>query len=126
MSTTAVNGMADYLARLVNGGKLYICSGTQPSRADDAITDQKILVQFILPNPTFKKAEKGKLVCPNIEPTRATATGTATWYRVLSASGVPLWDGSVGKADCDMNISDVNIFAGAEMSLDMWEHLVPR
>lgn len=126
MSTVAVNGMADHLARRVNGGKLQICSGSQPSGADKTITDQTILVEFLLPNPAFGEAEKGKIVCHEIEPTRAVASGKATWYRVMTAAGAPLWDGSVGESGCDMNISDTEIFAGAEVSLEVWEHLVPR
>ena len=126
MSLDAVNGMANWLRKQVGGGKLRIYSGRQPSNADQAVTDQKVLVEFLVPNPAFEEADKGKLICRDIEPTRATGGGKATWYRVLTVASTPLWDGSVGESDCDMNISDVEIFAGAEISLEVWEHLVPR
>jgi len=126
ISNSAVNGMANYLARRVNGGKLRIYSGEQPVNADRNITDQVLLVEFSLPDPAFKDAEGGRLRCHDIKPSKATGTGEATWYRVLSGNDTPLWDGSVGKGDCDMNISETDIFAGAEVSFEMWEHLVPK
>jgi len=127
MSKAAVDGMANYLGRRVSGGKLRIYDGEQPANADRGTTGQILLVEFSpLPDPAFEEAEIGKLEGRELEPTRAAGTGKATWYRVLTNSGTPLWDGSVGKSDCDMNISDIEIFKGAEVSIEMWEHLVPR
>ena len=127
LSETAVNGIANYLSRRINGGKLRIYNGDQPINADRKITSQILLVEFSpLPDPAFAEATDGKLVSREIEPTRAIETGKAMWYRILTANNTPLWDGSVGESDCDMNISDTNIFAGAEVSLEAWEHLVPK
>jgi hypothetical protein len=128
MSELAVNAEADRLAQLANNGFIRIYDGDQPASADDALTDQNQLCELLLGNPAFGAASGGVIAANAItaDPD-ADATGVATWFRIYESDGTTaLWDGSVGDANCDININSVTIQQHANVSLVAYSHTVPK
>lgn len=128
MSEVSVNAQADRLAQLANNGLLRMYDGTQPATADDPITDQVQLCELLLGNPAFGAASGGTITAnPITADPDADDTGNAAWFRVYESDGVSgLWDGSVGTANCDININSTNIQQHANVSLTAFSHTVTK
>jgi hypothetical protein len=123
MSNFVVNGIANHIASMVNGGKLYIYKGNQPGSADIVVDYKNMLVEIPLPYFLFN-ASGGVLKSRQQISGDAVAGGIASWYRVLNDKGQTLWDGSVGMGNADMNLESNIIPAGARISLIDWQHEV--
>jgi len=128
MSEASANAMADRLAQLANSGFIRIYDGTQPAGADDPLTTQNQLCELLLGSPAFGAASGGMITANPITPDPdADDTGIASWFRVYEADGTTvLWDGSVGEANCDMNINSVAIQQHANVSLVSFTHTVAK
>lgn len=128
MSEASVNAQADRLAQLANNGFIRFYDGAQPASADDPLTDQNQLCELLLGSPAFGTASGGTIAANSITPDPdADDTGTATWFRVYESDGVSaLWDGSIGEANCDININSVAIQQHANVSLTSFSHTVAK
>jgi hypothetical protein len=127
MSNAAVNGEADALGSLADGGYLRIYDGTQPSPADSPITTQVLLAELRLGDPAFQSASNGVISANPITPDGdAKATGTASWCRFLAQDGTPLFDGSVGVSGSLININSTSIQQHAVVSISAYSHTVPK
>jgi len=128
MSDIAVNAQADRIAQLANNGFMRFYDGTQPASADDPITDQNQLCELLLGSPAFGNASGGTITANTItaDPD-ADNTGDASWFRIYEADGVSaLWDGSIGIANCDININSVSIQQHANVSITAYSHTVAK
>jgi hypothetical protein len=47
----------------------------------------------------------------------ANATGTATWFRIVTSGGTHVIDGNVGTSGSDLNLSTTSIVSGASVSI---------
>ena len=128
MSETAVNAQADRLAQLANHGFLRIYDGAQPASADTPLTAQNQLCELLFASPAFGAASGGIITAnPITSDPDADNTGNASWFRVYESDGVTvLWDGSVGTANCDININSVAIQQHANVSLTAFSHTVAK
>lgn len=127
MSNAAVNAEADALAALANGGFILFYSGTKPATADTAVTDQVLLAELGLGDPAFGAAVDGVITANPITPdSSANASGTATWFRVVTSGGGSLWDGTVGTSGANINLNSVEISAGALVGLSAFSHTVTK
>ena len=120
------NTQLDALNALVNGGKLSIYSGTQPTDPDTSIGDSTLLAEFTLPTPCFAAASAGVLTANAITSVGAVLSGTAAWFRIWNAGKtVGYIDGSVGTVGCNMNLNSVAISSGATVSVTSFTHTLP-
>ena len=97
-------------------GRLRIYGGTQPADTDTPVTSQPLLVDFQLPWPAFGNAQdaspKAVAVANSIPNVVAVGSGTATWFRVVTKSGVAVFDGNVGVVDEDCIVDNTTVQAG--------------
>jgi len=127
-ANAAVNEEADRVCALLNGGKLCIYDGTQPSTADTAISTQTKLAELTFGDPAFESASNGVAIANAItQDSSAAATGTATWFRAFKSDGTtPVFDGSVGTSDCDLNLNSVSIQAGGVVSVTSFKYTATK
>lgn len=119
LTNAAANASADAACALANGGFLDIYDGSQPATADTAITTQVKLASLALSNPAFGAAAAGVATASTITgDTSADATGTASWFRVYKSDHTtPVFDGSVGTAGANVNLSTAAIVSGAAVNV---------
>jgi hypothetical protein len=100
-SHAAANAGVNAMTTLANGGCLRLYGGVQPADANIAVTTQMLLATVQLADPAYAAASNGVAAAYPTVPAPTNA-GTPTWYRVSSASGDTLWDGTAGdvSADC--------------------------
>lgn len=99
--TTGANAARDAginaVAATLNGGSVRIYSGTAPADADAALAGNTLLAQLTLGNPAFGAASSGVVTANAITAdTSADATGTPTFYRLLTSGGVVVYQGTAG------------------------------
>lgn len=119
ITTAAANAMLDGLAsHLGESCKLRIYDGTQPAGPGTAITSQVLLAELTLNADAFAAAANGVLTANAItSDASADATGTATWFRLLTSGGTAVCDGSVGTSGCDLNLNSTAITAGGTVAV---------
>ena len=99
-------------------GRIRIYDGTQPADVDTPITSQVLLAELQLSNPAFGAAvdnNPGALALGNAisDDTFANASGTASWFRCLTKSGIAVIDGSIGSTSSfDMIVDSLSIVVG--------------
>jgi len=118
-STTLRNNMLDELAAEVDGGAgaglLRIYDGSRPATGGTATTQ---LAELTFTDPYSAAASGGIITASSItSDTSADATGTATWFRVVTSSSTFVFDGDVGTSGSDLNLDSVSITAGQTVSV---------
>jgi len=128
LGNAGVNGQADGLGALLDGGYLRIYDGAQPAAADDAVTTQVLLAELRFGTPAFGAAVAGVITATAItKESSAPASGTAAWARLLQSDGVTaVMDEEVGTVGCNVNLNSVAISAGAEVGLSAFAHTVVK
>ena len=115
VSDSAVNGMADLLARRLDGGFLKMFSGEQPSSADVELTDQKLLAINRFQPLSAPPAEHGVLKFHDLLPDFAVGDGEASWYRCYMSDGLTVVvDGSIAE-DGNLKMDKRTIRAGGHV-----------
>jgi hypothetical protein len=125
LSNAGANAAANAACALCNSGKLRIYDSTgtgQPSTADTAVTTQVLLAELTFGATAFDNAVAGVAAAKAITADSvADHTGTATWFRAVGSGGADptdvVFDGSVGTANCDLNLNTVSIVANAAVSV---------
>lgn len=91
-------------------GFLRIYSGTPPATADTALSGNTLLAELPLSTTAFGAAASGVLTANSItDEASAPATGTATFFRLVTSAGVAIVQGSVGTSGADLNLNTVSI-----------------
>jgi len=138
VAKAALNAAVD----LIDGGttanpRLRIYAGSQPGRPDDAITTQTLLAEIDLGSATvFGNATTGTGTLSNTATATAsailpktcasaTASGTATWFRVVNKDATAIIDGSVAAASADLILDNTSIASGQEVRLNSWKITLP-
>lgn len=89
------------------GAKLRIYDGTRPATGGTATT---LLAEFTLGSPFAPAASAGVLSPTLPSAVTGSATGTATWYRIVKADGTThVIDGSAGTSGTDMILNTASI-----------------
>jgi hypothetical protein len=118
VSNAAAKAMLDALTALGNvggAGKLRIYSGTMPTDTDTALSGNTLLIDFALNADDFPDASDANpgasSVANTISDVNASATGTATFFRILNNAGTAIMQGTVtatgGGGDCIITTTSV-------------------
>lgn len=115
-STTIRNAMMDAITSAVGAsGLLRIYDGSRPASGGAATT----LLAELTCNATFAPAASGGVLTLNsiTQDASANATGTATWFRIVTSGGTFCIDGSVGTSGSDLNLTTTSIVSGQPVSV---------
>jgi hypothetical protein len=127
LANALVNAQAASMNAVFANGKLRIYDGTQAADADTAVGAQHLIAEFTLPATVWGTPSAGVVAANAITAVNATATYTATWFRVTESDGsTGLLDGNVGTSGCDLNLNAVAIVSGAQVSVTSWTHTVTK
>jgi len=110
------NAQLDQITSQVGAsGLLRIYSGTRPATGG---TETTILAQLTC-NATFAPAASGGVLTLNAitADSSADATGTASWFRILTSGAVAKIDGDVGTSGSDLNLNSTSITVGGTVSI---------
>jgi hypothetical protein len=118
----------DDQANLGTAAVINIYDGTVPAEADTALGAQVLLAQLVMSATAFGAASNGVLTAAAIaDDASADATGTATFFRILTQSGgTVVAQGTVGTAAADLILNTVAIQAGAVVSITSATVMMPR
>lgn len=119
ITTAARNAAADAVTALIGAsGKIRIYSGTMPADVNAALSGNTILADLALSATAFGAASSGVSTANAITTdSSADATGTATFFRILTSANAAVIQGSVGTSGCDLNLSSVSIVAGGSVAI---------
>ena len=103
--TTALGGAA----------LLRIYSGSRPATGGTATT----LLAELTCNATFAPAASGGVLTLNAitQDSSADATGTASWFRLLTSGGAAQIDGNISTSGSDLNLTTTSIVATQPVSV---------
>lgn len=110
-ATTLRNAMLDEITAAAGSNAfLRIYSGTRPVTGGAATT----LLAELTCNATFAPAASGGVLTLNsiTQDSSANATGTATWFRIVTSGGTFVLDGDVGTSGSDLNLTTTSITLG--------------
>lgn len=115
-STTVRNGMLDFITTTIGAsGLLRIYDGTRPASGGAATTK---LAELALSATAAGSAASGVLTFNAISnDASADATGTATWFRVVTSGGTFVIDGNVGTSGSDLNLNTTSFVAGGPVAV---------
>lgn len=115
-AATLRDAMLDAITtRAGNAALLRIYDGTRPATGGTATT---LLAELTCGTPFAAAAVDGVLTLSAItQDSSANATGTATWFRIVTAAAAFVLDGNVGTAGSDLNLNSVSITAGGTVSV---------
>lgn len=129
LSTAARDAAANAIVDLIDvggPGYLRIYSGAQPAGPGTSPSGT-LLAEFALSNPAFGAASTGVCtldITPAVEDTSANATGTAGYFRLLTAAeqagtGLGVIDGTVTATGGggDLTLNTVSIVSGATVTV---------
>lgn len=114
------NAMLNAITTAAGGSallRIYDSTGTGRPATSGAVTTQVKLAELTC-NGTFAPAASGGVLTLNsITSAAALASGTATWFRLVTSGGTIIMDGSVSTSGSDMNLSSTSISSGATVSI---------
>ena len=118
-STTLRNAMLDAITTAVgNAGLLRIYDGSRPASGGAATT---LLAELTCGTPFAAGAAAGVLTLGSItQDASANASGTATWFRIVTSGGTFVIDGNVGTSGSDLNLTTTSITSGQPVSVTSW------
>jgi hypothetical protein len=112
--------MLDNLTAPLNGGSLRIYDGTPPATADAALSGNALLAQLEL-NATAFEAATGGIATANAitADSSADATGTATFFRLLTSGAAVVLQGTVSATGGggDLELGTTAITTGLTVSV---------
>lgn len=136
ISTAAARAACNTINALIDAGsgagKLVIYGGARPATVDTAIGAQTALVTFTLQKPAFGGAvdagSGGTATAAAITPVQATATGTATFFRIFDSANVAVFDGDVTDTagTGDLKVSSTSILTGIDVTVVSLTTTMPK
>jgi hypothetical protein len=115
-STSLRNARQDAITTAIGTSGLFrIYDGSRPASGGTATT---LLAELALSATAAGAASGGVLTFSAItQDSSANATGTATWFRVVTSGGTFVIDGSVGTSGSDLNLTTTSIVATQPVSV---------
>jgi hypothetical protein len=123
LSNHAATVAANAVTSLLDDGYLEIYSGTQPVTADSIIPVHRLVATLRFWHRAFAPAFNGVAAANQIVTRTADKSGTATWFRAVTMDWDEVFNGSVGTSGCNLNLSTVDIEAGAEISISEFTYV---
>ena len=121
------NDAVDSFGNNVNSGLIRIYSGTPPANPDTALSGNTVLVELTLAVDAFPAASSGTAAANAIPSVTASATGTATFFRVLESDGSTVRaQGTVGTSGTDMVLTDTSITSGGNVTINTFNYSQPE
>lgn len=127
ISNAAARSAGDSITGLIdadaNPGKLIVYGGARPADVDTAIGAQTVLVEFTLGKPAFNPAvdanNGGHSTANPVDVVQASATGTATFFRVFDGAGKAVFDGAVTDTtgNGDLKLSSTSVIQGIDVTV---------
>lgn len=119
LATTLRNSRLDQITAAIDAGAgaglLRIYDGSRPATGGAVTT---LLAELTLSDPSAPAASSGTLTFSAITAdASANATGTATWFRIVTSAAGFVLDGSVGTSGADINFNTTSIVTGANVSV---------
>lgn len=123
-TTTIRNPWLDEIVSAIGtSGKIRIYSGTRPASGGTATT---LLGELAL-SSTAGTVSAGVLTFNAItSDSSADATGTASWFRVLTSGNAYRIDGNVSTSGSDMNMNTVSIVATGPIAISSFTITAPN
>lgn len=117
------NAMLDEITAAIGAsGLLRIYDGAQPADADTAIGAQTLLAELPLSATAAPAASGGVLTFNAItSDSSANASGTATWFRMVTSGGAAVYDGDVSTVAAgtgDLQLDSTAITAGQTVNVN--------
>src|SRR3990167_9793896 len=123
VASAACDAIVDLIDAGAGAGTLKFYTATIPTNADTALGAQTLLATLTFSDPAFGAASNGVAPASAItSDPAANATGTATWFRVVTSAGTAIFDGTVGTSGADLNLNTTSIVAGAEVSVSAFTY----
>jgi hypothetical protein len=118
-AVTMKNSRLDQITSAIStSGLLRIYDGSVPTNADTALGAQVLLAELALSSAFAPGASSGVLTASAItSDTSANATGTATFFRLVTSGGTSKVQGTVGTSGQDLNLNTVSIAAAATVAV---------
>jgi len=118
-AVTLKNGRLDQITSAIStSGLLRIYSGTRPTNPDTALSGNTVLAELALSSAFAPGASSGVLTASTITAdSSADATGTATFFSLLTSGGTRKVDGDVGTSGSDLNLNTTSIVAASQVSV---------
>lgn len=115
-STTLRNARQDAITTALGTSGLFrIYDGSRPASGGAATT---LLAELALSATAAGAASGGVLTFSSItQDASANATGTATWFRMVTSGGTFVVDGNVGTSGSDLNLTTTSIVATQPVSI---------
>jgi hypothetical protein len=114
VTTLRNNQLAQITTSVGASGKIRIYSGTRPATGG---TETTVLAELPC-SATFAPAPSaGVLTLNAITSATASATGTASWFRILTSANAAVFDGNVGTSGSDLNLNSTAITSGANVAI---------
>ena len=113
---TLRNAQLDAITTAVGAsGKLRIYSGTRPATGGTATTQLAELPC----SATFAPGASSGVLTLNALTTDASAdaTGTASWFRILTSANAAVVDGDVGTSGADLNLNSTSLTIGGSVAV---------
>lgn len=123
LSTFAANAAANAVAALLTDGYLRIYGGSRPSSPEITVGAARPLAELRFGSLPFDAAVDGAAVTTGLSRDFADESGRATWFRAVAADRqTVILDGSVGLSGADLNLSNVEFTAGAEVTVSLFRY----
>jgi hypothetical protein len=120
-SNAARDAAINAITATLNSGSVRIYSGTAPANADAALSGNTLLAQATLNATAFGAASSGVATANSITAdSSADATGTPTFFRLLTSGGTVVYQGTAGASGQELNLADLSggqILAGGSVSI---------
>lgn len=133
ISNVSAKAALDAIVDQLDGaaGSLRIYSGTAPADADAALSGNTLLAQLALSAPGFgasADANPGAIATASAitQDSSADATGTATFFRLLTNGGTVIYQGTVGTSGANLNLVTTSIVATQPVSVSSLTLMLPE
>ena len=118
LSTATKNSRATALNTQVSTSAVFrIYDGTRPATPDTNVSSQVLLVSLTCSASAFGSVSNGVLTANAITQNNASATGTATWARIVTSGGTAVIDLDVGTTGTDVIMNTTNIVNGGPVQI---------
>lgn len=99
---------------VLSGGYCDVYDGTQPADPDVAVSTQTKLARFALGSPAFAASSSAVKTANAVTSTTALASGTASWFRLVTSAGTAVLDGTVGASNADMLLAPTAVVTSGD------------
>ena len=119
LTTTVRNNMLDQITTAIStSGLLRIYDGTPPANVGTALSGNTLLATLPLSSTAAPGASAGVLTFSTITAdSSADATGTASFFRLLTSGATAVVQGTVGTSGADINFNTVSFTSGSNVAV---------